>query len=98
MGYFLTISIISIALFSSAVLHCSDHLSLWLCVTYHQIVSLCNILLNVLQELVDDTRIVYACVFSKALKKLLLMLYNFNIITVGTKNASDEIMLRLCFC
>lgn len=98
LGYFLTISIISIALFSSAVLHCSDHLNLQLCITYHQIVSLCNILLNVLKELVDDTRIVYACVFSKALEKLLLMLYNFNIITVGTKNASEEIMLRLCFC
>lgn len=98
MGYFLTISIISIALFSSAVLHCSDHLNLGLCIIYHQIVSLCNILLNILKELVDDTRIVYACVFSKALEKLLLMLCNFNIITVGTKNASGEIMLRLCFC
>jgi len=49
-----------------------------------------DILLNVLEELVDHTRIVYACVFSEALEKLLLMLYNFNIIAVGTKNASVE--------
>lgn len=55
---------ISIALFSSAALHCFDNLSLWLHITYHKIASLCDILLNVLQELVDDTGIVYAYIFS----------------------------------
>lgn len=55
---------ISIALFSSAVLHCFDNLSLiWLPVTYDKMVCLCNILLNILQELVDDTGVVYAYIF-----------------------------------
>lgn len=72
------------------MLNCFDHLSIWLCITNHIIANLYDILLNVLEELVDHTRIVYACVFSEALEKLLLMLYNFNIIAVGTKNASVE--------
>lgn len=48
------------ALFSSTVLHCFDNPNLRFPITYHKVARLCNILVNVLQELVNDAGIFQA--------------------------------------